>query len=94
MPDRIGGPDGKESTCSAGDQGLIPVLGRSPRGGHGNPLQYCCLENPQGEKSLAGCSPWGRKESDTTERLSTAQIEPQWDITAHQLQWLDFFLQD
>ena len=40
---------GKESTCSTGDignMGLIPGLGRSPGGGHGNPLQYSCLENP------------------------------------------------
>ena len=40
---------GKESTCNAGaggDVSLIPGLGRSPRGGHGNPLQYSCLENP------------------------------------------------
>ena len=37
---------GKESTCNAGDLGLIPGLGRSPGGGHGNPLQYSCLENP------------------------------------------------
>ena len=39
---------GKESTCNAGDRGhvgLIPGLGRSPGGGHGNPLLYCCLEN-------------------------------------------------
>ena len=36
---------GKESACNAGDLGLIPVLGRSPGGGHGNPLQYFCLEN-------------------------------------------------
>ena len=41
-----GGSDGKESTCNAGDPGSIPGLGRSPRGGHGNPLQYSCLENP------------------------------------------------
>ena len=33
-----GGSDGKESTCSVGDLGLIPGLGRSPGGGHGNPL--------------------------------------------------------
>ena len=32
-----------------------------------------CLENPHGQRSLAGCSPWGRKELDTTEQLSTAQ---------------------
>ena len=42
-------------------------LGRSPGGGHGNPLQYSCLENPHGQRSLAGYSPWGHKELDTTE---------------------------
>ena len=51
---------GKESACSTGELGLIPALGRSPGGGHGNPLQYSCLENPHGQKSLAGYSPWGR----------------------------------
>ena len=40
-------------------------------GGHGNPLQYSCLENPHGQRSLAGCSPRGHKELDTAERLST-----------------------
>ena len=40
------GSDSKESACNAGDQGSIPGLGRSPGGGHGNPLQYSCLENP------------------------------------------------
>ena len=37
---------GKESACSVGDPGLISGLGRSPGGGHGNPLQSSCLENP------------------------------------------------
>ena len=46
--------------------GSIPGLGRSPGGGYGNPRQYSCLENPQGQRSLVACSPWGRKESDTT----------------------------
>jgi len=41
------------------DVGSIPVSGRSPGGGHGNPFQYSCLEN--GERSLAGCSPWVAK---------------------------------
>ena len=44
-----GGSDSKESACSAGDtgdMGLIPGLGRSPGGGHGNPLQRSCPENP------------------------------------------------
>ena len=66
-----GGSGGKESTCSEGDLGLIPVLGRSPGGGHGNPLQYSCLENRHGQRSLVGYSLWGLKKSDTTERLST-----------------------
>ena len=41
-----GGLDGKESACNLGDPGLIPGLGRCPGGGHSNPLQYSCLENP------------------------------------------------
>ena len=41
-----GGVNGKESACKAGDRGSIPGSGRSPGGGHGNPLQYPCLENP------------------------------------------------
>ena len=52
---------------------MIPGLGRSRGGGHGNLLQYSCLKNPQEQKSLAGYSPWGHKELDMTERLSTAQ---------------------
>ena len=52
-----GGSDGKESTCNAGDTGSIPRLGRSPGGGHGNPLQNSCLENPHGQRTLAGYSP-------------------------------------
>ena len=43
-----GGLDSKEAACNAGDLGLIPGLGRSSGGGHGNPLQYSCLENPHG----------------------------------------------
>ena len=44
-----------------------------PEGGHGNPLQYSCLETPHGQRSLAGYSPWGHKESDRAERPSTSQ---------------------
>ena len=40
-----GGSDGKESACNAGDPGSVPLSGRSTGGGHGNPLQYSCLEN-------------------------------------------------
>ena len=70
-----GGSDSKEAARNAGDLGSIPRWGRSPGGGHGNPLQYSCLKNPHGEGSLAGPTPWGHKESDTAERLSTAQIK-------------------
>ena len=51
------------------DVGSIPGLGRSPGGEHGNPLQYSCLENPHGWRSLVGYSPWSWKESDMTEQL-------------------------
>ena len=37
---------GKESACNAGDPGSIPGSGQSLGEGNGNPLQYCCLENP------------------------------------------------
>ena len=57
----------------AGDVGSVPGLGRFPGGGYGNPLQYSCLENPQGRRSLVGCSPWGRTESDTTEATQQQQ---------------------
>ena len=69
-----GGSDSKESACHARDLGSIPGLGRSP-GGDGNPLQYSCLENPRGQRSLAGYSPWSHKESATTEQLSTQHID-------------------
>ena len=67
-----GGSDGKESAGNEEDLGSIPGLGRSPRGGHGNPFQYSCLDNPHGQRSLVGYSPWGHKESDTAEQVSTA----------------------
>ena len=54
---------GKESACNVGNLGLTPGLERSPEKGKGYPLQYSGLEN-------STYSPWGRKESDTTEQLS------------------------
>ena len=62
-----GGSDGKVSAHNAGDLGSIPGLGISPGGGHANPLQYYCLENPHGQRSLAGYSPQCHKELDTIE---------------------------
>jgi len=64
-----------------GDKGSIPERGRSPGGGNGNQLKNSGLENPHGQRSLAGCSPWGRRELDMTERLSThlqQAGEPKW----------------
>ena len=61
---------GKESACHAGASGLIPVLGRSPGGGNGNSLQNSCLEISWTEELGGGYSPWGCKDSDTTEWLS------------------------
>ena len=54
------------------DLASIPGFGRSPGGGHGNPLQYSCPENPHEQRSLVSYSPWGHKESDMTDCLSTA----------------------
>ena len=79
----------KNPSANAGDirdMGLIPGSGRSPGGGHGNPLQYSCLENPQGQRRLVGYSPRGRKESDATgaehnmyffKPLSSSRHQPQ-----------------
>ena len=59
------GSDGKESSFNAGDLYLLPGLGRSPGGGHGNPFQHSCLKNPHGQRSLVGYSPWDSKKLDT-----------------------------
>ena len=58
------GSAGKESACNVGDLGSIPGLGRSPRERKGYPLQYSGLKSP------VDYSPQGRKESETTERVS------------------------
>ena len=46
------GSVGKECTCDAGDVSSIPGLGRLLGGGHDNPLQYSCLENPMNRRDL------------------------------------------
>ena len=63
-----GGSAGKEPTCSMGDLGLIPGLGRSPEDGNSYPLQYSGLENSM------DCTVYGVAESDTTEQLSLSLI--------------------
>ena len=60
----------KNPLASAGDvrgEGSIPESERFPGGGPGSPLQYSCLENPHGQRRLAGYSPWGCTELDMTE---------------------------
>ena len=69
MKDFPGASDGKASVYNAGDLGSSPGLGRFPGEGNGTPLQYYCLEESHGQRSLVGYSLWGRKELDTTERL-------------------------
>ena len=59
------GSAGKDSACNTGNLGSIPGLGRSLGEGKGFPLQYSGLEN-----SVDYTSPWGCKESDTTEQFS------------------------
>ena len=69
------GWDGKEFASNMGNLGSIPRLGRSPGGGHGNPLQYSCLENPHGLRSLAGYSPrGGRVRHDWATKHSTTRL--------------------
>ena len=62
-----GSSAGKESTCNVGDLGWEDPLVKGMATLLENTLQYSCLENPHGEKSLVGCCLWGCKESDTTE---------------------------
>ena len=61
-----GGSGGEESACTVGDLGWEDPLRRAC-----NRLQCSCLENPPRQRSLVDCSPWGCKELDTMERLST-----------------------
>ena len=70
----------------------FPGLEKSPGRAHGNPLQYSCLENPQGQRSLAGHSPWSHKESDTTEATwhayTHAPVKKMVPLQNHQLSFL------
>ena len=68
----------KNPPANAGDirgEGSIPGSGRSPGEGHDNPLQYSCLENPHGQRSLVGYSPWGPQELDATEQHEANAVE-------------------
>ena len=80
-----GSSEGKESACNARDLGSVSGLGRSPGGGQGNPLQCSCPENPHGRRSLAGYSPRGAIEPDTTEHALSWQDT--YRFVACGLQW-------
>ena len=63
----------KESACSAGDPGSIPVLGRCPGEGNGNPFQYPCVEISQTEEP-GGLQSLGLKKSGTIERVTLTYV--------------------
>ena len=72
----LGGANGKEPLANAGDirgVGLIPGLRRSPKGGHGHPLQYSCLENPM-DRGAWSATVHGVTELDTTEETEHAHM--------------------
>ena len=63
----LGGSDGKSVCLQCGRPGFNPWVRKIPGEGHGNPLQYSCLEYPMDGGVWLGYSPWGHKESDVTE---------------------------
>ena len=69
-----GASNGKESVCNVGDLGLIPGLGRSPEGGHDNPLQYSCLENSM-DREAWWVTQFMGSQRDRTEQLGIAQLD-------------------
>ena len=69
-----GGAEGKASACSAGDPGSIPGSGGCPGEGNGNPFQLLFPGESHGWRRLVGYSPWGHKESDTTEWLHSLTL--------------------
>ena len=77
-----GSSAGKESACNAGDPSSIPELERSPGGGHGNPHQYSCLENPMDRGAWpATYSPWGGKSQtwlSTAQRSGETEVGREW----------------
>ena len=78
------GSVGKESACNAGDAGSIPGWGRCPGGGHGNPLQYPCLENPTDRGAWRAAV-----HRVTKSRTRLKQLIGTWSITHMIETWID-----
>ena len=76
------GSDSKESACNPGELGWIPGWGRSPGGGHGNPLQYSCLENP-GDRGAWWATVHGVAKSQT--RLLSTFLSVLWVLWGYRL---------
>ena len=73
----------KDAPANAGDArdaGLIPGPRRSPRGGHGNPLQYSCLENPRGRRAWMATVHRLAKSRTRLEQLSTCAYMPMMQV--------------
>ena len=87
LPAFPGGSDGKEFACNVRDLCLVPGWGRSPGGGHGNPLQYSCLQNPMDRGTWRAIA--HRVASRTRQWLSPAQLAIRWDgvITCPKVAW-------
>ena len=85
-----------KSACGAGDLGSVPGLGGSPGGGRGNPLQYFCLENPHGHRSLAGSQrvryDWGTKHRWSLISSETNQVQI-WDFWVWVSPWRSMLCQ-
>ena len=73
-----GGASGKEPPCQSRRHNRCrfdPWVRKIPWRGHGNPLQYSCLENAYGQRGLLGCSSEGLSESDMTEGTKEQQLQ-------------------
>ena len=78
--------NGKESTCNAGHPGLIPGSGNT-RPKKWQPTPVLLPGKSHGQRSLVGYSPWGRKESETTERLHLHALEKEMATHFSVLAW-------
>ena len=85
IPDQgcLGGAVVKNLFANAGDLGSIPGSERSSGGGKDSLFQYSCPGKSHGQRSLAGYSPWGSKEFNTTEQLSTIKYHTRWGTRSH-----------